>query len=140
MLCSHIHHRKKVRSVELQACNHRRSCSKGAFGNWTLVRAVRSMGSQTRVRRTGANRPVYYGVRCYRWPPGPVCTGAYRSGFKYSEFEFKKLKNETKIPKNTSRFIESNSVNFFANLVHLVFFFDHYNISQNRKRKKSHYP
>jgi hypothetical protein len=75
---------------------------------------------RARVRRTGANRPVYRGFRCYRWPPVPVCTGAYRLGFKYFEFEFKKLKNETKIPKNTSRFIESNNVKF--NLVHLVFF------------------
>jgi hypothetical protein len=66
-------------------------------------------------------------------------TGLHRCvpvGFKYFEFEFKKLKNETKILKNTSRFIESNSVKFFANLVDLVFFFDHYNISRNRKRKK----
>jgi hypothetical protein len=34
----------------------------------------------------------------------------------------KKLKIETKIPKNTSGFIESNSVKFFSNLVRLVFF------------------
>jgi hypothetical protein len=52
-------------------------------------------------------------------------TGLHRcvpGGFKYFEFEFETLKNETKIPKNTSRFIESNSVEFFANLVYLVFF------------------
>jgi hypothetical protein len=33
-----------------------------------------------RVRHTGANRPVYHEYRWYRWPPVPVCTGAYRSG------------------------------------------------------------
>jgi hypothetical protein len=60
----------------------------------------------------------------------------YQSGFKYFEFEFEKLKNETKIPKTTSRFIESNIVKF-PNLVHLVFFY-HYNISQNRKRTPAH--
>jgi hypothetical protein len=38
------------------------------------------------------------------------CKPAVIPGFKYFDFEFKKLKNETKIPKNTSRFIESNSV------------------------------
>jgi hypothetical protein len=43
----------------------------------------------TRVRRTGANRPVYRRFRCYQWPTVPVCTDAYRSGFKYFEFEFK---------------------------------------------------
>jgi hypothetical protein len=70
--------------------------------------------------------PVAAGTGLHRCVPG---------GFKYFEFEFETLKNETKIPKNTSRFIESNSVEFFANLVYLVFF-DHYNISQNRKMKK----
>jgi hypothetical protein len=71
------------------------------------------MGASSRVRRTGANRPVYREYRWYRWLPVPVCTGAYRPGFKCFEFEFEKLKIETKIPKNTSRFIESNSVKFF---------------------------
>jgi hypothetical protein len=52
-------------------------------------------------------------------------TGLHRCvpvGFRYFEFEFEKLSNETKIPKNTSRFIESASVNLFVNLVHLVLF------------------
>jgi hypothetical protein len=66
----------------------------------------------TRVRRTGANLPVYREYRWYRWPPVPVCTGAYLLAFKIFEFEFEKLKNETKIPKNTCRFIESNGVKF----------------------------
>jgi hypothetical protein len=59
------------------------------------------LNAGTRVRRAGANRPVYREYRWYRWPPVPVCTGAYRPAFKNFEFEFKKLKNETKIPKNT---------------------------------------
>jgi hypothetical protein len=41
------------------------------------------------------------------------CKPAGIPGFKYFDFEFKKLKNETKKPKNTSRFIESNSVKIF---------------------------
>jgi hypothetical protein len=66
----------------------------------------------------------------------PVCTGVYQSGFKYFEFEFEKLKNETKIPETTSRFIESNIVKF-PNLVHLVFFFI---ITTLAKIEKEHRP
>jgi hypothetical protein len=48
------------------------------------------------------------GGRRYQFAP-------VRTGFKYFEFEFEKLKNETKVPKNTSRFIECNSVKFLPN-------------------------
>jgi hypothetical protein len=91
---------------------------------------------EPRVRHTGANWLVYNGFQSYKWVSVPICTGVYQSGFKYFEFEFEKLKNETKIPESTSRFIESNIVKF-PNLVHLVFFY-HYNISQNRKRTPAH--
>jgi hypothetical protein len=44
------------------------------------VRAGGGGGAATaRVRRTGANRPVYREYRWYRWSPVPVCTGTYRS-------------------------------------------------------------
>jgi hypothetical protein len=85
---------------------------------------IQYYGVGGRVRRTRANWPV------------PVCTGPYQPGSNALNLNSNKLKIETKIPKNTSRFIEFNSVKFFPNLVRLVFFFVHYNISQKRKRKK----
>jgi hypothetical protein len=56
----------------------------------------------TRVRLTVGNQSVYRGNRPYR--PGPVTVPAsYQPlGLKIFEFEFQKLKNAEKIPKNTS--------------------------------------
>jgi hypothetical protein len=54
------------------------------------------LNAGTRVRRAGANRPVYREYRWYRWPPVPVCTGAYRPAFKNFEFELKKWKMKQK--------------------------------------------
>jgi hypothetical protein len=90
------------------------------------------------VRRTGANRPVYREYRWYRWAPVPVCTGTYLPDSNNLNLNSKKLKIETKIPKNTSGFIESNSVKFFSNLVRLVFFrsLQH----QPKKKKKKYRP
>jgi len=48
-----------------------------------------------------------------RFPTGP------NSNF---EFEFKKMKNSQKIPKNISRCDESNGVKFSQKFVHLVWF------------------
>jgi hypothetical protein len=90
-----------------------------------------------RVRRTGANRPVYREYRWYRWAPVPVCTGTYRPDSNDLNLNSKKLKIETKIPKKTSGFIESNSVKFFSNLVRLVFFSV---ITTSAKKKKKDRP
>ena len=56
-------------------------------------------------------KPVRSGFGLGRYQTGP------NSKFK---FEFKKMKNSLKIPKNTSRCDESNGVKFFQKFVHLV--------------------
>jgi hypothetical protein len=58
------------------------------------------MGS--RVHLTGGNRPGYRGYRPYRPGPVSVPTGYQPGVFKIFGFEFKKMKNEEKISKNTS--------------------------------------
>jgi hypothetical protein len=91
---------------------------------------VYQQGSPYRCKPAGIPRipvlPVAAGTGLHRCVPAG-CSNILN-------LKFEKLKNKTKIAKNSSRFIESNSVNFFANLVHLVFFRS-YNINQNRKRK-----
>jgi hypothetical protein len=59
-------------------------------------------------------------VTAYRSGPVTVPAGYQPVGSKFLKFEFQKLKNVERIPKNTSWFIESNYVKFVANFVHLV--------------------
>ena len=53
--------------------------------------------------------------------PETAVTGQTGPNLKF-EFEFKKMKNSQKIPKNTSSCGESNGVKFFQIFVHLVYF------------------
>jgi hypothetical protein len=73
------------------------------------------------VLNTSGNQSGYRGNRSYRSEPVAVPVGSQGIQFKIFKFEFQKLKNVKK-SKNTSRFIESNSVKIFQILVHLIFF------------------
>ena len=69
--------------------------------------------------REHATRPWFtkpLGHRSNRSGPVPVQTGL-KSKFK---FEFKKMENSQKIPKNTSRCDECNGVKFSQKFIHLV--------------------
>jgi hypothetical protein len=114
-------------------CTQRQAHPSRSSGRKVNMLEIKTSGA--RVRRTGANRPVYREYRWYRWPPVLVCTGAYRPGSNALNLNLKKLKILKKIPKNTSRFIESNSVKFFPNLVNLVFFWSLQHQPKKKKKK-----
>jgi hypothetical protein len=63
-------------------------------------------------------------VQTDRYTADSGATGGrrYRSGSNILNLNSKNSKMKQKYLKNTSRFIESNSVKIFANLVHLVLF------------------
>ena len=74
-----------------------------------------------RVNQTGGNRSGLTGYRSNRSGPVPVWAGTKPAQIQNSKFkfEFKKMKNSQKIPKNTLRCDKSNGVKFSQKFVHL---------------------